>query len=104
MEVSQIQHDRQTLDEMQRAWLHNPTLRSCVDGHYAIGLLWEVFELRRARVLVRDEGVCVRWFVGERDALVRMGGRGGGVGSAATAARGSAGSGNGEETVEEEEE
>ncbi len=94
-----MQHDRQTLDEMQRAWLHNPTLRSCVDGHYAIGLLWEVFELRRARVLVRDEGVCVRWFVGERDALARMGGRGG-----AAAARSGGGGQNGEETVEEEEE
>ena len=99
MEVSQIQHDRQTLDEMQRAWLHNPILRSSVDGTYAIGLLWEVFELRRTRVLVRDEGVCVRWFVGERDALMRVGGR-----SGAAAARGSGDGADGEETVEEEEE
>lgn len=98
MEVSQIQHDRQTLDEMQRAWLHNPTLRNSVDGNHAIGLLWEVFELRRARVLVRDEGVCVRWFVAERDALMRAGGRGG------AAARGSGDGAAGEETVEEEEE
>ena len=98
MEVSQIQHDRQTLDEMQRAWLHNPTLRNSVDGNHAIGLLWEVFELRRARVLVRDEGVCVRWFVVERDALMRVGARGG------AAARGSGDGAAGEETVEEEEE
>jgi hypothetical protein len=37
----------------------------------ALALLWEVLELRRACVLVRDEGACVGWFVGERDRLAR---------------------------------
>ncbi|KAL2178671.1 uncharacterized protein P884DRAFT_322721 [Thermothelomyces heterothallicus CBS 202.75] len=69
------QVDQATLDEMRGAWARNPVLNRLVsDNHrvYALGLLWDVFELRRSRVPVRDDSQTVRWFVHERHAQFRF--------------------------------
>jgi len=57
------------------AWNHNPTVGRLVAENrrlYALGLLWDVFGLRRDRVHVPDESQTVHWFVAERDRIVRM--------------------------------
>jgi len=79
------QADQATLDEMRGAWAHNPVLRrfleECADdpnsrrAYYALDLLWDVFELRRARLPVRlpdDNSQTVGWFVRERHAQIRL--------------------------------
>ncbi|KAK3906846.1 hypothetical protein C8A05DRAFT_11451 [Staphylotrichum tortipilum] len=88
-EVEQLQHDRQTLAEMQDAWIHHPELArmagnwigiSIKNGEkagetrrvYAIELLWDVLEARRSRVLLRGDSQTVRWFVSERDRQFRL--------------------------------
>ncbi|KAK4044566.1 hypothetical protein C8A01DRAFT_12144 [Parachaetomium inaequale] len=74
-EVEHMQQDRVTLDHMRNAWNHNQILlRLVADNHrvYAIGLLWDVFELRRTRVLVNNNSQTVRWFMNERDRQVHI--------------------------------
>jgi hypothetical protein len=73
--VEHARQDRQTLDEMVNAWTHNPLLlRLAAENRrvYAIGLLWDVLEVRRARVFLRDDSQTVRWFVTERDRQFRL--------------------------------
>jgi hypothetical protein len=70
-----MHQDRETLDHMRNAWNHNQILlRLVADNHrvYAIGLLWDVFELRRTRVLVNNDSQTVRWFMSERDRQVHI--------------------------------
>jgi hypothetical protein len=60
---------------MINAWMHHPLLLRLVSENrrvYAIGLLWDVLEVRRARVYIRDDSQTVRWFVTERDRQFRM--------------------------------
>ncbi|KAL2144981.1 hypothetical protein VTI28DRAFT_8210 [Corynascus sepedonium] len=85
-EIERMQQaDQATLDEMRGAWAHNPVLRrfleECADdpnsrrAYYALDLLWDVFELRRARLPVRlpdDNSQTVGWFVRERHAQIRL--------------------------------
>ncbi|KAK4154037.1 hypothetical protein C8A00DRAFT_33213 [Chaetomidium leptoderma] len=76
-EIALLQQDRQTLDEMHHAWTHNPRLQRLAGQEnrrvHALGLLWDVFELRRtARVLVRDNSLTVGWFVAERETQSRL--------------------------------
>ena len=39
---------------------------------YAIEVLWDVLEARRARVLLQEDSQTIRWFVGERDRQFRI--------------------------------
>ncbi len=104
--MEEIQQDRQTLAEMQDAWVHHPQLARMAGneigvgigignagetrGSYAIGVLWDVLDARRSRVLIREDSQTVRWFVSERDRQFRVehlaresrsvGGGGGGYG------------------------
>ncbi|SPQ18903.1 76466a98-7a84-4c6f-9c1e-fc97e1f01ba1 [Thermothielavioides terrestris] len=74
-ELELMHQDRQLLREMQHAWNNQPVLlRLCRNGHrvYAIELLWDVCELRRSRVLIRDFSQVVHWFVTERDSQFRL--------------------------------
>ncbi|AEO65827.1 uncharacterized protein THITE_2113321 [Thermothielavioides terrestris NRRL 8126] len=74
-ELELMHQDRQLLREMQHAWNNQPVLlRLCRNGHrvYAIELLWDVCELRRSRVLIRDFAQVVHWFVTERDSQFRL--------------------------------
>ncbi|KXX79760.1 hypothetical protein MMYC01_202825 [Madurella mycetomatis] len=87
-ELELLHNDRQTLREMLRAWdghghghdyahgghgpavPHIPRMRRTGLHAQALQLLWDVFELRRARVDVRDHSQTVCWFVWQRRAIV----------------------------------
>ncbi|KAK4250853.1 hypothetical protein C7999DRAFT_28686 [Corynascus novoguineensis] len=85
-EIERMQQaDQATLDEMRGAWAHNPVLRRFLEegaddhnsrrAYYALDLLWDVFELRRARLPLRlldDDSQTVGWFVRERHAQIRL--------------------------------
>ncbi|GAB1311145.1 hypothetical protein MFIFM68171_01355 [Madurella fahalii] len=109
-ELELLHNDRQTLREMLRAWTlalaqahcdirfvgvavpHLAGMRRAGRHAEALQLLWDVFELRRTRVDVRDYSQTVRWFVGEKRVIAvdeaeakaegkeRVGGSGGGGG------------------------
>ncbi|KAL2158564.1 hypothetical protein VTH06DRAFT_4331, partial [Thermothelomyces fergusii] len=72
------QADQATLEEMRAAWARHPVLARLVGDNrrvYALGLLWDVFELRRARgppPLPDHRSLTVRWFVHERHAQFRL--------------------------------
>ncbi|KAL2269931.1 hypothetical protein VTJ83DRAFT_2115 [Remersonia thermophila] len=85
--------DLQTLSEMRRAWDINPTLlrmrlretreqypgSAAAAALHALGLLWDVFEARRARLggaLPAGPNLeTVRWFMHERDAYAALANR-----------------------------
>ncbi|KAK4242326.1 hypothetical protein C8A03DRAFT_11428 [Achaetomium macrosporum] len=74
-EVEAFHQDNTLQQQMQYAWSAHPTLHGLrQDGRRldAIGLLWDVFELRRARVWVPDNSRTVAWFVAERDSQFRI--------------------------------
>ncbi|KAL1841502.1 hypothetical protein VTJ49DRAFT_6993 [Mycothermus thermophilus] len=86
--------DFQTLSDMRRAWNMNPTLlrmrlqeareqysgSSAAAALHALGLLWDVFETRRANLggalPVGLNLETVRWFMHERDVYAGLAGRG----------------------------
>ncbi|KAK4101740.1 hypothetical protein N658DRAFT_506902 [Parathielavia hyrcaniae] len=75
-EIDHGRQDRETLSEMINAWTYHPFLLRLVNYDnrrvYAIGLLWDVLEVRRTRVHIRDDSQTVRWFVHERDRQFRI--------------------------------
>ncbi|KAK3310356.1 uncharacterized protein B0T15DRAFT_35126 [Chaetomium strumarium] len=76
-QVAQYHQDNALQQQMRYAWGAHPILRNLrQDGRRldAINLLWEVFEVRRARggVWVPDDSQTVAWFVAERDSQFRM--------------------------------
>jgi hypothetical protein len=76
--VAQYHQDNALQQQMRHAWNTNPILRNLRDNEGrrldAINLLWDVFEVRRARVgvWVPDNSQTVAWFVAQRDSQFRM--------------------------------
>ncbi|KAK4128243.1 hypothetical protein N657DRAFT_676057 [Parathielavia appendiculata] len=75
-EMEHARQDSTTLDEMINAWTYHPLLLRLMNHEnrrvYAIGLLWDVLEVRRTRVFIRDDSQTVRWFINERDRQFRI--------------------------------
>ncbi|KAL2128931.1 hypothetical protein VTI74DRAFT_8455 [Chaetomium olivicolor] len=75
VELCLLHDDRTILNQMQQVWhTHHAMNRLRQDNFrvYAMQVLWDVFELRRARVYIPDSSQTVRWFVEEMDYQARM--------------------------------